>query len=101
MATTHTGDLHVSGALFAGNIYIGSVWMRPDEDDTVTQVEVDGLNLRGSGPVRALATASTTVPWRRVREVSAERPTPEGTTFYAYRTNTTPFTVHYLLIREA
>lgn len=99
VATPGPDDLLVIGALSAGNIWNGTIEITP-EPNTPTMVEITGLALRGTGPVRGQATAHTSVPGSRVVEVSLSAVSPSGCQVWLYRTNTTSTLVDVTLWRE-
>lgn len=99
VTTPGPDDLIVTGAVSAGNIWHGTVDITP-EPNTPTMVEITGLALRGTGPVRGQATAHTSVPGRRVVEVSVASLSPSGCQVWIYRTDNTSTRVSVTLWRE-
>lgn len=99
VATPGPDDLLVIGALSAGNVWTGTIDITP-EPNTPTMVEITGLALRGTGPVRGQATAHTSVPGRRVVEVSVSAVSPSGCQVWLYRTDNTSTRVSVTLWRE-
>lgn len=96
--TTINGDLHIAGALFAGNIAQGSVRVNP-EPDTPTSISITGLNVRGSGAMSVQATAATTVPGLRVKSVTATIVSDSEIAIWVYRTNNISTVVHWFIRR--
>ncbi len=93
-------DVVVTGALDAGNIAAGVTSLTPVANKP-TKVVVSGLNLQGTGPVRVIATAETSVPGSTFREVTTADHTPYGFSIWGYRTNTTATNIHWLALRGA
>lgn len=93
-------DVVVTGALEAGNMAAGVTSLTPVANKP-TKVVVSGLNLQGTGPVRVIATAETSVPGSTFREVTTADHTPYGFSIWGYRTNTTATNIHWLALRGA
>lgn len=93
-------DVHVTGSLEAGNMQVGVTALVPVANKP-TKVVVSGLNLQGTGPVRVIATAESTVPGSTFREVTTADHTPYGFSIWGYRTNTTSTNIHWLAMRGA
>lgn len=83
--TVYDDDLLVTGALSAGNLHTVRVRITP-EPGVPTSLEITGLNLAGTGPVQAFATAHTSAPGSRVIEVSVSSVTSTGCLVWIYRT---------------
>ncbi|GAB3115736.1 hypothetical protein GCM10027160_23530 [Streptomyces calidiresistens] len=97
--TVIDGDLIVTGALTAGNVFHTVVRVTP-EPGVPTMVEVTGVTLRGRGTVRAQATAHTSVPGIRVVEVAVAALSPTGCQVWIHRTNSVETNVSVLMWRE-
>lgn len=93
-------DVIVTGALEAGNIAVGVTQLTPVANKP-TKVVVSGLNLQGTGPVRVIATAETSVPGSTFREVTTADHTAFGFSIWGYRTNTTTTGIHWMALRGA
>jgi hypothetical protein len=93
-------DVVITGALDAGNIAAGVTAIVPVANKP-TKVAVTGLDLQGTGPVRVIATAESTVPGSTFREVTTADHTPYGFSIWVYRTSTTSTNIHWLALRGA
>lgn len=92
------GDLTVTGAVSADNMAWGIAVIDPVAN-TPTAAVVSGLELAGTGIVRAQATAESAVP-HTAREESVYYPTRTGMTVYLYRTNDTQTNIHWFIMRD-
>lgn len=93
-------DVIVTGALEAGNIAVGTTAIMPVANKP-TKIAVTGLNLQGTGPVRVIATAESTVPGSTFREVTTADHTAFGFSIWVYRTTATSTTIHWMAMRGA
>jgi hypothetical protein len=97
--TTIDGNLHVNGALFMGSFQQANARVFPQEN-VPTSVEVFGINVRGSGPLNAQATASTTVPGSRVSVVGVKIVSDSQLEIWVHRSNEVSTSVHWQVWRE-
>ncbi|OLT26549.1 hypothetical protein BJF83_20915 [Nocardiopsis sp. CNR-923] len=95
----YPGDVLITGALSAGNLQTVRVTITP-EPNVPTSVEISGLNLRGRGPVQAIATAHSSVPGTHAVEVSVSSVTSTGCLVWLCRTNATATHVSVVFWRE-
>lgn len=93
-------DVIVTGALEAGNIAVGTTAIMPVANKP-TKIAVSGLSLQGTGPVRVIATAESTVPGSTFREVTTADHTAFGFSIWVYRTTATSTTIHWMAMRGA
>jgi hypothetical protein len=89
-----------TGSLYADNYKVGRVSITPSAANTPTSITVSGLAMKGTGAVRAQATASTSVPGTQVTGVGCSSVTRDGLTIWVTRVNTTATSIDYLLIGE-
>lgn len=99
MTTTINTDLIVGGAVSAANFAFGTVTMAP-WTNIVTNSQVAGMNLKGTGSTYVMLTAESPYPYTRVREVSQRFATATGFTVYIYRTDGADTNVHWLAMME-
>lgn len=93
-------DVIVTGALEAGNIAVGITAVVPVANKP-TKVAVTGLSLQGTGPVRVIACAESTVPGSTFREVTTADHTAYGFSIWVYRTTTSSTNIHWIAMRGA
>jgi len=65
-----------------------------------TPATLSGLGMSGTGAVRAVATAVTTLPGTAVTGVGCTNPSRDGVTIWLTRTSTTATSVEYVLFGE-
>lgn len=99
-ATLDTDQVVVTGGLFADNYRTGRVTITPSAANTPTSTTITGLGMLGSGPVRAIATPSTTLPGTAVTGVGCSGANRDGVTIWLTRTNTNATSVDWHLIGE-
>lgn len=97
-AAFDTDEVTVGGSLYADNYRNGRVSITPSAANTPTSTTITGLGMSGSGPVRAYATASTTVPGTSVTGVGCTSADRDGVTIWVTRANTQPTAIDYELI---
>lgn len=93
-------DVIVTGALEAGNIAVGITAITPVANKP-TKIAVTGLNLQGTGPVRVIACAESTVPGSTFREVTTADHTAFGFSIWVYRTTASSTNIHWIAMRGA
>lgn len=99
-ATFEADQVSVTGMFYADNYRTGRSTITPSAANTPTSLTITGLGMGGSGPVRAYATAATTVPGSQVTGVGCTSVNRDGFTLWVTRTNTTATNIDWLLIGD-